>query len=45
VHGTLDVSDSNQDEVGKVFGIEREIGPEGTAIGPEEVDDALDAVL
>jgi hypothetical protein len=45
LHGALDVSDSNQDEVGKVVGIEREIGPEGNAIGPEEVDEALDAVL
>lgn len=45
VHGALDVRDSDRDEVGTVFLVEKGIGPEENAIGPEESDDALDTVL
>jgi hypothetical protein len=44
VHDAFGVRDSDRDEVGTVFGFERGIGPEENTIGPEEVDDAFDAV-
>jgi hypothetical protein len=45
VHGALDVRASDRDEVGTVFVVERGIGLEENAIGPEEGDDALDTVI